>query len=39
MIESACKICGSRRLAVFAHTAVCQDCGVLLGISKNSANL
>src|SRR5262245_13148569 len=28
--ENACKICGSRRLKVFAHTATCADCGVLL---------
>lgn len=25
-----CKICGSPRLATFAHTARCRDCGVLL---------
>ncbi len=26
----ACKICGSSKLDFFAHTATCQECGVLL---------
>ena len=25
-----CKICGSKKLTFFAHTASCLDCGVLL---------
>lgn len=28
--DSSCKICGSGRLDIFAHTARCLDCGVLL---------
>lgn len=27
---ASCKICGSKNLSVFAHTAKCKDCGVLL---------
>jgi 2-polyprenyl-3-methyl-5-hydroxy-6-metoxy-1,4-benzoquinol methylase len=30
MKEGCCKICGSSDLAVFAHTAKCNGCGVLL---------
>lgn len=30
MIEGYCKICGSANLTVFAHTAKCGGCGVLL---------
>jgi len=30
MIENSCKICGSSSLSVYAHTAKCGDCGVLL---------
>jgi ubiquinone/menaquinone biosynthesis C-methylase UbiE len=30
MTEGACKICGSLNLTIFAHTAACRDCGVLL---------
>lgn len=30
MNEKACKICGSSDLSIFAHTAKCGDCGVLL---------
>ena len=29
-VQAPCKICGSSRLTVFAHTAKCGDCGVLL---------
>ena len=28
--ETKCKICGGGNLKTFAHTATCQDCGVLL---------
>lgn len=28
--HDTCKICGSSRLRLFAHTATCSDCGVLL---------
>ena len=28
--QDPCKICGSRNLAIFAHTAKCGECGVLL---------
>jgi 2-polyprenyl-3-methyl-5-hydroxy-6-metoxy-1,4-benzoquinol methylase len=28
--RAPCKICGSRRLTVFAHTAKCRDCSALL---------
>lgn len=30
MINPKCKICGSEGLELFAHTAKCRDCGVLL---------
>lgn len=30
MTEGTCKICGSSSLTVFAHTAKCRSCGVLL---------
>jgi 2-polyprenyl-3-methyl-5-hydroxy-6-metoxy-1,4-benzoquinol methylase len=30
MEQNQCKICGSKSLTVFAHTAKCGDCGVLL---------
>lgn len=30
MDQSTCKICGSKSLTVFAHTAQCRDCDVLL---------
>ena len=30
MTEGFCKICGSSNLTVFAHTAKCRNCGVLL---------
>ena len=30
MQQDRCKICGSPSLAVFAHTAKCDDCGVML---------
>lgn len=30
MNDKKCKICGSSNLSVFAHTAKCGDCGVLL---------
>jgi 2-polyprenyl-3-methyl-5-hydroxy-6-metoxy-1,4-benzoquinol methylase len=30
VIEGSCKICGSSNLSVFAHTARCEECGVLL---------
>ena len=29
-IKNHCKICGSKKLKFFAHTAKCQSCGVLL---------
>ena len=28
--KTICKICNSSRLAIFAHTAKCKSCGVLL---------
>jgi hypothetical protein len=30
MEQQKCKICGSQSLVVFAHTAKCSNCGILL---------